>query len=60
MQLTEFEIQALLAALGDDAGARLPEDRPDLLPALVRAKRQLRTALQGFQPPAAESSKRAR
>ncbi len=42
--LSDIEIQSLLLALGDNAGARLPQDRPDLVSALVRAKRALRAA----------------
>lgn len=49
--LSEIEIQAVLAAIGDDGASRLPEGRPDLAPALVRAKRALRVAI---QPPASD------
>ena len=48
--LTEIEIRAALEALGDDAASRLPAGRPDLVSALVRAKRAMRAAL----PPAGD------
>lgn len=44
LALSDIEIRSLLLALGDDPGSRLPKGRPDLVSALVRAKRALRIA----------------
>ena len=50
LTLTEIEIRAVLEALGDNAAQRLPPGRPDLVSALVRAKRALRAAMPPVDP----------
>jgi hypothetical protein len=42
LRLSLYEIEALLLALGN--GGSIPEDRPDMLAAFIRAKRALRKA----------------
>lgn len=54
LPLSEMEIRAVLAAIGDDAVATRLEGRPDLATALVRAKRMMRAALDPIDNPPAK------